>query len=613
MNTIQKILLLLATGIILTSCSDSTGIEDRIKLQYETATTVESPKTRALKADDLTFEQVKTYLDQYGYDTTTLTEYEDYYLIDSDMGFSKERLAEAMSQPATRMAYKKLLDKQYHRLNLNLNYTDNEGLQAFIEAVNEWNNVTGYSISFTSSFHNNNRISRPQTRVEISENPLISGTQKLNSLIHVEMPLNGNSGNKVLINTNHANWKKIAYTQKVYLIMHALGHLVGCDHYDFNSKDYPGTQHDPNTIMQDETGLNNNNWLWQGFTAKDIQALQTMYKLEPETYALVCQPEITGNDKSKMVVGTEYTLTASYDYDWVFKPTYSYEVIGAKDVVTYSVKNNTLKLKFLKGGDCTVRVTTIDAYGEKKPDGSDYAFEVDYYAYPDRPTFTYPKSITLDTFYTFRMAFNNPDYKSITYNYTVREELFDDNTDRSVDIEQDGKGTAKIRFNDFGRYIVTAEASYGGKNAKFIFGYTKLYRPEFTTALGLVEEGPDFNYTLPTYSTTPTGKNLTGMYSASVKLGSDPLLPYRVSCDVQADVRQQCWNAPERVDYRILKIRELRHVILPKSAQPFVHLEPDSLYRHPDSINYMNHCTVIYPYAWVFYPENDRCALLKEI
>ena len=594
---------------LITSCSNSNEIEDRIELLQESTIEAESLQTRAIIANDLTFEQVKTYLNQCGYDTTTLTEHEDYYLIDSDMGFNKERLAEAINQSATRMAYVKLLNKEYYRLNLRLTRLDFSVDQPFIEAVNEWNNIENCSINFASDLHYNTKKGRMDCQVYIQDDPL---NGKYPNMIHVTMPIQGKPG-EICINTKNKLWKKIDATQKKYAIMHALGHLVGCDHYDFWASQYPGTTSDPNSIMQNEQGLNENNTLWQGFTMWDIQALQTMYKLEPETYALVCQPEITGSDKSKMVVGTEYTLTASYDYDWVFKPTYSYEVIGAKDVVTYSVKNNALKLKFLKGGDCTVRVTAIDAYGEKKPDGSDYAFEVDYYAYPDRPTFTYPKSITLDTFYTFRMTFNNPDYKSVSYNYTVREELFDDNTDRSVDIEQDGKGTAKIRFNDFGRYIVTAEASYGGKNAKFVFGYTKLYRPEFTTALGLVEEGPDFNYTLPTYSTTPTGENLTGMYSASVKLGRDPLLPYRVSCDVQADVRQQCWNAPERVDYRILKIRELRHVILPKSAQPFVHLEPDSLYRHPDSINYMNHCTVIYPYAWVFYPENDRCALLKEI
>lgn len=593
------------------SCSQATGIEEQIESQHEAASNVASPKTRAAKEDDPTFEEVKAYLEQCGYDTSTLTEHEDYYLIDSDMGFSKEGLAEAISQPSTRMASEKQLGKEYYRLNLNLNYTDNESLKAFIEAVNEWNSIAECSIHFTSTFHNNNRISRPQTQVEIYENPLISGATKLYDLMRVKMPIKNKAGNSILINTNHANWKNIPYIQKVYLIMHALGHLVGCDHYNINSKDYPGTQHDPNTIMQDETGLTDNIWLWQGFTAKDIQALQTMYKLEPETYGISCQPEITGSDKTKMVVGTEYTLTASYEYDWLFNPTYSYEVIAAKDVVTYSVKNNTLKLKFLKGGSCTVRVLALDAYGEKKPDGSNYAFEVDYYAYPDKPTFTYPSSIGLNEFYTFRMALNNPDYKNVSFKYTVGEEFFDNNTDRSVDIEHDGKGTARIRFNDFGKYTVTAEAFYEGKSSKFIYGFTKLYRPDYTIDEEKVPGVQSYgNIDLPKYSTTPTGDNLISMTRVLVHFDTQPLMPHRVACDIQDDIRQQIWIAPYRIDYRILEVRSYRLVTLNKGDSSFVRLPPGRRYWHPDMVNYIDHATLIYPYAWVFYTEDDTCGLL---
>lgn len=601
---------LLTASALITSCTESTGIVEQTQLQHEANSNIASPKTRAAKTDNLTFEEVKTYLEQCGYDTSTLTEHEDYYLIDSDMGFSKEGLAEAINQPSTRMASSKQLSKEYYRLNLNLNYTDNESLNAFIEAVDEWNSIADCSIDFSSTFHNNNRISRPQIRVDISENPIIGGATKLYELLLIKMPENGKPGS-ILINTNHANWKNIPYIQKVYVIMHALGHLVGCDHYNFNSKDYPGTQHDPNTIMQNESGLTNNNWLWQGFTAKDIQALQTMYKLEPATHKITCQPEIIGSDKTKMVVGTEYTLTASYEYDWLLNPTYSYEVIAAQDVVTYSVKNNTLKLKFLKGGSCTVRVRATDAYGEKKPDGSDYAFEVDYYAYPDKPTFTYPSSIDLNTFYTFRMALNNPDYKNVSYKYTVGEEFFDNNTDRSVDIEHDGKGTARIRFNDYGKYTVTAEAFYEGKSSKFIFGFTKLYRPDYTIGEENVPGVQSYgNIDLPKYSTTPTGDNLISMTRVLVKFGTNPLMTDRVACEVQDDIRQQIWIAPYRIDYRILEIRSRNLVTLNKGDSSFVRLPPGRTYWHPDMVNYVDHATLIYPYAWVFYTEDDRCGLL---
>lgn len=606
MKTLQILGILLSVGMLSVSCSQATGIEEQIESQHEAASNVAS-KTRTAKADDPTFEEVKTYLEQCGYDTSTLTEYEDYYLIDSDMGFSKEGLAEAISQPSTRMIVTNLLKKEFFRLNLRFIRSDFSIDQSFIDAVNEWNNIENCSIDFASDLHYNTKSGRMDCTVYIQDDPL---NGKYPNMIHVTMPAIGKPG-EICINTKHKLWKAIDATQKKYAIMHALGHLVGCGHSDFMAHQYQGTMPDPNSIMQDEQGLSENNSMWQGFTMWDIQALQTMYKLEPATHKISCQPEITGSDKTKMVVGTEYTLTASYEYDWLFNPTYSYEVIAAEDVVTYSVKNNTLKLKFLKGGSCTVRVLALDAYGEKKPDGSDYAFEVDYYAYPDKPTFTYPSSIGLNEFYTFRMALNNPDYKNVTYKYTVGEEFFDNNTDRSVDIEHDGKGTARIRFNDYGKYTVTAEAFYEGKSSKFVFGFTKLYRPDYTIDEEKVPGVQSYgNIDLPKYSTTPTGDNLISMTRVLVHFDTQPLMPHRVACDIQDDIRQQIWIAPYRIDYRILEVRSYRLVTLNKGDSSFVRLPPGRRYWHPDMVNYIDHATLIYPYAWVFYTEDDTCGLL---
>ena len=603
-TTIHLASWLFTTCVLVASCSDSTGIEDQTTLQNEIITSSATPKTRSLSTDDLTFEQVKTYLDQCGYDTTTLTEYEDYYLIDSDMGFSKERLAEAMSQPATRMAYTKLLSKEYYRLNLRVTRLDFSVDQPFIDAVNEWNDIEGCSINFASDLHYNTKRGRMDCQVYIQDDPL---NGKYPNMIHVTMPTAGKPG-EICINTKNKLWKTIDATQKKYAIMHALGHLVGCDHYDFWASQYPNTISDPNSIMQDEQGLNENNSLWQGFTMWDIQALQIMYKLEPATYKLTCQPEITGPDKEKMVVGTEYTLTASYDYDWVFNPTYTFEVMGAKDVVTSSVKNNTLKLKFIDGGNCTVRVTANDAYGEKKPDGSDYTFSVDYYAYPDKPTFTYPTSIYLNEFCTFRMTFSNPDYKTVTYNYSVREEYFDNNTDRNVDIEQDGKGTARIRFNDYGKYIVTAVAEYGGKRSEFKFQYSKFYRPETQ-----IHPGVDENWlrrvlsNSPADSYRPNGE--IGWASTHIKLGNTPLLQHRVACSVHDDRRMQSWRPPERVEYRILEEVGYYHYTLQQADSAYINLPPDRVYFYRDSIQNRN--TVIYPLGWVSYP-GDFCGMVKK-
>lgn len=602
--------ILFLTTMMFAGCSAPIEIEDIPHSSDDANTTSNTVNTRACDVNSLTFEKVKNYLDQCGYDTSALTEHEDYYLIDSDMGFYKERLAEEIAQTSPRMVYTSLLDKEHYRMNINYTPFEFSDSQIFINAVNEWNNVKNCCLNFTSSNLNNDNPKRWQIDLTIQPDPFGPGAYP--NMIFVEAPTKGRPGTKIIINTNTKLWKTIDATQRKYAIMHAIGHLVGLGHYDFSGKHYPNTIADPNTIMQDERGLLQNNSLWQGFTGHDINALVEMYYLEPATHKITCQPEITGSDKTKMVVGTEYTLTASYEYDWLVNPAYSYEVIAAKDVVTYSEKNNTLKLKFLKGGSCTVRVRATDAYGEKKPDGSDYAFEVDYYAYPDKPTFTYPSSIGLNTFYTFRMALNNPDYKNVTYKYTVGEEFFDNNTDRSVDIEHDGKGTARIRFNDFGKYTVTAEAFYEGKSSKFVFGFTKLYRPDYTID-GESAPGESYgNIDLPVYTTTPTGDNLLSMQHVLVHFDTQPLMPHRMACDIQDDIRQQCWHAPERVDYRILEIRSYRLVTLNKGDSSFVRLPPGREYWHPDSINYLGHTTRVYPYAWIFYTEDDRCGLLEK-
>lgn len=611
MKTFLRLYFFLSASILFTGCSESSGIIDQTipsKILLENS---DQTKTRSLKVEDLTFEEVKRYLDQCGYNTTNLTEYEDYYLIDSDMGFYKERLAEEIAQTAPRMVFTSLLNKEHYRININFTPYEFTDSQIFNDAINEWNNINNCCLNFTSSNFNNGNPKRWQVDLTIQPDPYGPGAYP--NMIFVEAPTKGIPGTKIIINTNSKLWKKIDATQRKYAIMHAIGHLVGLGHYDFFGNHYQNTVADPSTIMQDERGLNQNNTMWQGFTGHDINALVEMYHLEPATHKITCQPEITGSDKTKMVIGTEYTLTASYDYDWVFNPTYTYEVIRGKEFVTTSVKDNSLKLKFTKGGSCKIRITANDALGEKDPDGNAYTFDAEYHAYPDKPTFTYPSSIRMGEFCTFKMALDNPEYKNITYTYSVKEVLFDNNTARSATIEQDGKGTARIRFNDYGKYYVTAKAVYGGKSAEFTFLYTHLYRPEPEIFPMLVEPGPNFGSAgIPEFTTEPTGENLIGIYRMRIRFDKAALMPHRIVCQVTGDRRQQFWQSPGRVDYRIIDYcTEQRQVILTEADSAYVDLSDERSYFHPDSVNYKEHRTVIYPYATAKYTEEDWCGLVN--
>lgn len=129
MKTIYTIPLLKI--MLLAGCTVPDGIEEIPCSPIDMATTSEIQNRSALDVDDLKFEDVKNYLDQCGYDTTNLSEYENYFLINSDIGFYKERLAEEMAQTSPRMVYTSLLSKRFFRLNLNLIYFDYADVQFF--------------------------------------------------------------------------------------------------------------------------------------------------------------------------------------------------------------------------------------------------------------------------------------------------------------------------------------------------------------------------------------------------------------------------------------------------------------------------------------------------
>ncbi len=72
-----------------------------------------------------TFDEAAAYLGSLGYDTTTLEEYESYFLIESDLMFPKMILAERIEQPTPKMLHGTLLRKEHQRLNLEIQATCN--------------------------------------------------------------------------------------------------------------------------------------------------------------------------------------------------------------------------------------------------------------------------------------------------------------------------------------------------------------------------------------------------------------------------------------------------------------------------------------------------------
>lgn len=564
---------------------DCTGIE-----------TTKSAVSRSVEEVDLSFDAVKAFLEQEGYAASTLTEYEDYFLIDSDMGFSKEDLAKAMSEPDSRAVCSTLLDKKYYRMELGLCYGSNDAYTAFLAAIDEWNSVRCCVHFATSWIPSPCSTSRLDVEVVALDDPPFLGGTQLKDLMYVSMPLKSRPHGAIYINTAHPNWKNINLDQKVYMFLHAFGHLVGLQHQEFFSEHYPGTEYDPNTIMQSESGLSSNIFLWQGLTAKDKTALRTIYPMTTESYEIACTPGLSENEPNRMKIGQEYTLKAYYEHPWVFEPDYDYELIAEEGVVSRIPSLEPCKFVFNKAGSCRVQVSVRDAFWETWPHIA-YSFEVTYRAYAESPTFICPKTVKLNEYNTFKIDFDNPDYQDATYSYKIQESVFDGNTAKSATIVEDGKGGAKIRFNDYGDYLVTATAKCGDKTWTFKYRFAKFYRPQYNVKSVVVEGDPDAP--LPADCKEFIDWN-------QVTVSFPQAMEHRTFCRLHDEIRLQSWTEPIMIAYRTVSDTVTSKTLSAGDKPTFV-LDPQPEYISSRVLEDYPAGTVwVFPYAWVEYPE-DFC------
>lgn len=101
-----------------------------------------------------------------------------------------------------------------------------------------------------------------------------------------EFPSNGNSGFKVLVNLDFYNNYPVTDAGKLYNMVHEIGHCLGFRHSNMQiigepqlgAGLIPGTpSSDANSVMNGGTALNT----WNGFSAYDVIAAQTLYPYGP--------------------------------------------------------------------------------------------------------------------------------------------------------------------------------------------------------------------------------------------------------------------------------------------------------------------------------------------
>lgn len=305
-------------------------------------------------------------LEFLGYDTRTMIERDDYYLLAPNTVILKEDIPELRNNPQTRMqrGYG-LLSEEYQTIYLN-----DDGISDYADllaqAVEEWNKISNSNIKFV--FDNT---------ASLAVNFVGDGGGDIFDPVSIQNPSsNGQYGKTVVLNYAKALPLLSEPTRGKYFMMHILGHIVGFGHAVVDPFAMPDGNHingttvsDTESIMRSENDILNgrNGEKWTGFSEWDIKAVQFLYPpKEKPSFTFDCVPAGTGTDGLTLAMGSTYTFTAKYVFSSCPNPKYQITVkktsgLGASEYELHETGNGIYTIKFTKGGDYKISVKVTNA------------------------------------------------------------------------------------------------------------------------------------------------------------------------------------------------------------------------------------------------------------
>lgn len=247
-----------------------------------------------IDGNEITFEEAKNIIESLGFDVSDLIDGGSYYLVEGDISFEKKYLKEYQS-PIQQDS--ELPQLRQVRTDYLISYPNQRHITVGIDAsiptsgAKNWRNEIQQAINLWNGISGCNIIMKYVT----TSNPdiLVSGSYNdyPTSTIAVGSPplANGKPGPTVHINFDYDNGKVIPSSQKLYNMVHELGHNLGLRHTNWRISNYgrpensvpidiPGTptsgnNPDPNSVMNGGTAENT----WNGFSSNDIVAIGILY------------------------------------------------------------------------------------------------------------------------------------------------------------------------------------------------------------------------------------------------------------------------------------------------------------------------------------------------
>ncbi len=537
----------------------------------------------------------KKILEAYGYDTSNLKEYEEYYIIEPDLIFAKSRLKELRTKPQTRLyqySGRTMLGEQYRKVPLIHISGSAEADRCFEKAVQAWN---GLQSGLQFEYGGMKGVSAQVGNI----------SNETSSFILVEPPLDWHYGSYMKINTEHDFWKYTSEQQHVYAIMHALGHVAGFEHQGSGILINGTTGNNPASIMQNESGIRNNINLWSGFSKEDSTDIYKVYddqrKSEPLT--LTCSPAPAGTDKKRLKYNTRYTFKANFEASECPEPSYEISITkqdaGPGTFKRTNQGNGAVSVEF-EPGIYKVRAVVKNMTGTPST-------EETYYVTTEKPWVKGPEEIAIGKTYDFYVTYIDPSKPAPEFKVTLRDSYFHDSP--GGEFWKVSSGHYQICFSEYGSYTVDFEIE--NFNApKQSFRFTKLYKPYYTFHR---------DWLGPSDSTDPLEQKLCAKYYCRFTFqedkyigGSFSVFPHRFVAILRLrEARNEIHTAPMQIDHSITT-KETKAIVFDAGETiSAIQLKRVQTTLAQDFPNTETYYAILEPFYDLIYPVEDFCGIVE--
>jgi hypothetical protein len=219
----------------------------------------------------------------------------EHYLVEGDMLFNKKNtdmeffeeyfkkeLSPAEDKNARHWVTPTLVSN-YNIENIKMDISEfSSGLEIYdwrkssATAMTYWAGIANTSINFVRYFS----VFSGDRFINVVDD---AGSLPNNVIAAAEWPTSGNPGFQIRVNLDFLNNATVSSGQRIYNLVHEIGHCIGFRHSDLNNNTeaqngaipVPTTSAgiDNNSVMKAGTALNS----WAGFSSDDIVAAQTVY------------------------------------------------------------------------------------------------------------------------------------------------------------------------------------------------------------------------------------------------------------------------------------------------------------------------------------------------